>query len=408
MMMLHGGLVWALAYSCLLGPLASFVGGLDKNPDTDLPTPDLASKYGYPLEAHRVVTDDGYILEMHRIPFGRFDNRRNHRSHRPPVLLQHGLGGSSADWVLTGPDKALAYMLADDGYDVWLGNNRGNIYSRHHRSIPPSNRTFWDFSYHELGIYDLPAMIDYVLVKLDRSKLLFIGHSQGTTQFWVMTSERPDYNDKISLAVGLAPAAFTSSLRGPVTTLAQLTYFGVWVGERFGYPEFGSRSPWGKFVSNLICHGGAPTQFLCSNALFLVAGFSAGELDMANLTVIIGHVPAGASWKQFVHFGQGFIKPGHFRAFDYGDNNPKNQKLYNSLVPPDYHLERIRAPVALFSSDNDWLATPEDVSRLRSKLSNVVMDYKAPNTFNHYDFLWGNSAPQLVFEPVLRLLSRYR
>lgn len=84
-----------------------------------------------------------------------------------------------------------------------------------------------------------------------------------------------------------------------------------WVGERFGYPEFGSRSAWGKFVSNLFCHGGAPTQFLCSNTLFLVAGFSRGELDMANLTVIIGHVPAGASWKQFVHFGQGFINPGN-------------------------------------------------------------------------------------------------
>lgn len=42
----------------------------------------------------------------------------------------------------------------------------------------------------------------------------------------------------------------------------------------------------------------------------MVAGFSRGELNMANLTVIISHVPAGASWKQFVHFGQGYINPG--------------------------------------------------------------------------------------------------
>ncbi|XP_053594558.1 uncharacterized protein LOC103571606 [Microplitis demolitor] len=384
-----------------------FCLGLDQNPNTDLLTPDLITKYGYPVEAHRVVTEDGYILEMHRIPYGRFENRRvlkSSRFNRSPVLLQHGLAGSSADWVLTGPGKSLAYMLADEGYDVWLGNNRGNIYSRHHRSLLSTNRTFWDFSFHELGIYDLPAMIDYILELTSRYNLLYVGHSQGTTQFWVMTSSRPEYNDKVSLAVGLAPAAYTSHMRGPVTTLAKLTYFGVWVGERFGYPEFGSRSPWGKFVGNLVCHGGAPTQFLCSNILFLIAGYSQGELDAGNLTVIIGHVPAGASWKQFVHFGQGFINPGHFRAFDYGENNDKNLKLYNSLIPPDYQLEKITTPIALYSSDNDWLATPEDVDLLRSKLRNIVMDYKVDGKlFNHYDFLWGNSAPELLYQPIIRL-----
>lgn len=70
---------------------------------------------------------------------------------------------------------------------------------------------------------------------------------------------------------------------------------------------------WSKFVSSFLCHNGAPTQFLCTNALFLVAGFSKTELNMNNLTVIIGHVPAGASWKQVVHFGQGYMNPGNIK-----------------------------------------------------------------------------------------------
>ncbi|XP_043269208.1 uncharacterized protein [Venturia canescens] len=381
----------------------------DRNPDIDLKTPELATKYGYPLEAHKVETADGYVLEIHRIPHGRIEESRWQRdAGKVPILLQHGLAGSSADWVISGPGKALAYILADEGYDVWLGNNRGNIYSRQNRFLVPENRTFWNFSFHELGVYDLPATIDHVLKVTRRQRLLYIGHSQGSTQFWVMTSVRPEYNDKVALAIGLAPAAFTGNLRGPITQLARLTYFGVWVGERFGWPELGSRSEWGKFVSSFLCHEGAPTQVLCSNTLFLVAGYSQGELDLANLTVIIGHVPAGASWKQLVHFGQGYMRPGTFRAFDYVDKK-KNLRLYDSPIPPDYELDKITAPVALFSSDNDRLATPEDVGLLSLKLRNIVLNEKVPsNNFNHYDFLWGKTAPQMIYEKILRLLEKYR
>lgn len=59
-------------------------------------------KYGYPSEVHHAVTDDGYILELHRIA--------NHGAM--PVLLAHGLLDSSATWVMMGPNKGLGkYIL---------------------------------------------------------------------------------------------------------------------------------------------------------------------------------------------------------------------------------------------------------------------------------------------------------
>lgn len=178
---------------------------------------DTITKDGYPVEVHTVTTDDGYILRMHRIPSS--PNTQSAKGARQPVFLMHALLDSSAAYVLMGPNQSLAYMLADAGYDVWMGNARGNRYSRSHVKLNPdgirsSRKLFWNFSWHEIGMFDLPAMIDYVLSSnTDFKKIHYIGHSQGTTVFYVMTSMRPEYNEKILLMNALAPVAFLENLQ---------------------------------------------------------------------------------------------------------------------------------------------------------------------------------------------------
>lgn len=75
-------------------------------------------------------------------------------------------------------------------------------------------------SLHEIGTYDLPAAFDYILMKTNASQLHYIGYSMGTTVFYIMASERPEYQSKIRSQISLAPVAYFSHTRSPIKYIA--------------------------------------------------------------------------------------------------------------------------------------------------------------------------------------------
>ncbi|KAL3265247.1 hypothetical protein HHI36_009461 [Cryptolaemus montrouzieri] len=181
--------------------------------DADLPKCDFIEElmkiHGITLEIHQVTTEDGYILSLYHMKCERSCSHR-----RPPVLLVHGLGSNGAVWVNV--KNGLGYYLADNGYDVWLANCRGTVFSNKHVifNCNKDRRKYWDFSWHEIGYYDIPAFIDCVLEKTHFSKIFYIGHSQGTTVFMVLMSTRPEYNTKICLCTMLAASAIYDNTVG--------------------------------------------------------------------------------------------------------------------------------------------------------------------------------------------------
>lgn len=62
---------------------------------------------------------------MHQI----FNDKINKNS--PVVLCMHGIASDENSFTAN-KANSLAYLLVDQGFNVYLGNNRGNKYSRSH------------------------------------------------------------------------------------------------------------------------------------------------------------------------------------------------------------------------------------------------------------------------------------
>ena len=53
-----------------------------------------------------------------------------------------------------GDEKPFQVMLAEQGYDVWIGNNRGTEYSRGHTTLSATGASaseYWDFSWTDMA-----------------------------------------------------------------------------------------------------------------------------------------------------------------------------------------------------------------------------------------------------------------
>ncbi|XP_041332246.1 LOW QUALITY PROTEIN: putative lysosomal acid lipase/cholesteryl ester hydrolase [Pyrgilauda ruficollis] len=351
--------------------------------------------HGYSSEEYEVVTEDGYFLSLNRIPHGK--GGAGLAGPRTPVLIVHGFCLGGGDWVDNLPENSLAFILADAGHNVWIGNNRGSSWSRRHRSLSVASQEFWDFSFHEMAMYDLPAMVGFILMQTEQEQLFYIGHAQGSSLGFIVFSSLPHLAKKIKLFFALAPVYTLRHARCPVLKLAFLP--DLLLKETFGTRELVVVPRKEKLLLAEKCS--RPLEAgVCANSIFLVGGYDRHNLNTSRLDVYISSFPDYTSVKNLLHWGQ-TAKTAKFKQLDYG---LRNMEKYNQLRPPFYQIEAVRVPVALWSGGHDGVTPREEAQRLLAHLTNVVHHEHFP-TGNHFNHHWGLNAPQRVCQRIVAMME---
>ncbi|UJR28543.1 hypothetical protein I4U23_009778 [Adineta vaga] len=391
----------SLCWSVPLSPIRKY------DPDCDYNITQLIQSKGYPCEEHKVLTEDGYILGVFRISHG-----RNSSSSSPPgrpVLLQHGLLDGATTWVMNFPDQSLGYILADAGYDVWLGNMRGNYYSRAHvKYNPDRDEQFWDFSWDDMARDDLPSMIYYILNATKHTEIAYVGHSQGTLIAFAEFGRLNNVlQNNVSFWAALAPIAQLGHVKSPIKYLSPTSISQeierIW-HLLFGRNEFLPSSSIIHWLSKYACDETIIDKEVCENILFILCGPETHNMNSSRIPVYGAHEPHGTSVKNMIHFAQS-IQSNLFQAYDYGSPE-KNQLNYNQTTPPLYSIRPMKIPTAIFWSGNDWLADPVDVSYIFDNIQSLVYE-KYIADYNHLDFVWAITANKVIYSDLIDQMKKY-
>jgi len=369
---------------------------------------------------------------MHRIPAGRY--RHTELPHgalestraaaspadaaaepvaKPAVLLHHGITLSSASFAVLNANESLAYVLADAGFDVWMANSRGNTFSWQHEDGAQAMRDprYWRVSMDEIALSDLPAQLDRVLSTSRTRRAAFVGHSQGSALLMALLSERPEYNDRVSVAAQLGPVTFVKEMAAPFL-VGGVTNKVDQILKRLAWVD-----PMPTRATAPVLAGACrrwPTGGSCAKGM--AYSFYGPSVHMTpDDYVEIGSVwPAGVASRNLEHWAQMMRREGEPRLtkYDFGNNCTQREAALEGVAhpfyescnaaeygaqhadaPPEYDLSKVTAPLALFEGGLDVLATAADVGRLKKALRPGVVVYEQLYpTYNHVDFVFARNA----------------
>ncbi|KAL2868523.1 sterol esterase [Aspergillus lucknowensis] len=364
---------------------------------------EICSIFGYEAEEHIVHTQDGYLLGLHRLPYRKGEeghpvNNGEGSVKKKVVYLHHGLMMCSEVWIcLTEEQRCLPFQLVERGYDVWLGNNRGNKYSKKSTTRSPLSNEFWDFSIDQFAFHDIPDSINYILQLTGQPSLSYIGFSQGTAQAFATLSIHPQLNQKIDVFVALAPAMAPARISNPVVDSLMKA------SPNFLFLLFGRRSILSSTTMwQTILYPPIFVRIIDTSLSFL---FNWKCKNISRNQKLAGylHLFSFTSTKSVVHWFQ-IIRNRNFQFYDDEIYAPftivASERFYK---PVKYPTRNIRTPIVLLYGGSDSLV---DIDVMQKELPRGTTA-RIIEKYEHLDFLWASDVPELVFSHVFEALNRY-
>eukprot|EP00747_Dinoflagellata_sp_TGD_P141580 gnl/TRDRNA2_/TRDRNA2_176145_c3_seq2.p1 gnl/TRDRNA2_/TRDRNA2_176145_c3~~gnl/TRDRNA2_/TRDRNA2_176145_c3_seq2.p1 ORF type:complete len:459 (+),score=33.46 gnl/TRDRNA2_/TRDRNA2_176145_c3_seq2:45-1421(+) len=374
---------------------------------------------GLPFEQHNIVTKDGYHLTMHRL----------RRAGGKVVFLNHGFCGSSVEWFMAGPNVSLAPLLYHHGYDVWMGNQRGNFFSKGHRTLSMSDPAFWNFTILDAGRVDLPQIVEYILSTTKRSSTAYIAESIGTTMFWagLSTPATASYlNPRINVFIALAPILDAVNVHGFLKYSRGKMYHDN--ADRLPFDLQNPNANPQTFAAMLRYASSKVQDLAVEKAMkwsiprIIGTYFSmkfvqwiTGSSALDNIWKIAqpgAMAGSGCSSKMWAHAAQQLNYNTTVREWNYGEAG--NMVKYGQPIPPIVNLSYVKVPTALFFAERDGIdGDPANIAIVRAAFPNckVVFDKVYPGyshvTWAFYDESKGSQDHNFYQPDVLRILSSW-
>lgn len=332
----------------------------------------------YDHQIHTILSADRYLITVFRV------RQLNPPKNLKPVLLIHGIVDSSDAWAL-GPNSAVPNLIKA-GYDVWLMNTRGNKYSCKHADYSSSLPKFWDFSFQEMGKFDVPAVSKHIFEETNQ-KVAIIGHSQGSTQVFVAFAEFPGLNQWVDRFMAVAPVAYLTGFEIHNVYNYMATHRFLQLIEKTGIHRILEHKINGGWASDWLLKLFCTTRFsVCSFIMSKLTDKDARKLDHSQYHFYLRHNPSRTNLKSVKHFVQQIINyDGFLRKFDYGETI--NIEKYGQNKPPAYDVTSINVPVYMYYGDNDVLCTKNNVDRLVSEIKNNKARFYPG--WGHLCYFWG-------------------
>ncbi|KAF9879446.1 ab-hydrolase associated lipase region [Colletotrichum karsti] len=364
---------------------------------------DLCRLFGYEAEEHVTQTKDGFLLGLHRLAWKKGEeglkiNSGPNSVKKKVVYLHHGLLMNSEVWVcLTDEQRCLPFVLVEKGYDVWLGNNRGNKYSKKKVSQSPKSLEFWNFSIDEFAFHDIPDSIAYILEATDQESLSYIGFSQGTAQAFATLAIHPKLNQQVNVFIALAPAMSPAGLsNGIVDALVKAS-------PQVLFLLFGRRSILSSATMwQSILYPPIFVRVIDLGLSFLF-NWQTKNISLSQKLAAYPHLYSFTSTKSVVHWFQ-IIRNKSFQMYDDDVHPPmsiSSSSKYTKVAK--YPTRNIKTPIVLVYGGSDSLV---DIKVMLKELPSQTVATEIPH-YEHLDFLWGRDVDAQVFPHVFDALDSF-